>query len=223
MNLKLRRYLIILALIITAALVAQLPVGGGRESVVLAHDDLLRLHFIAHSDTARDQALKREVRDCLLEMVAEELEKDAGPDETRAYFEANRSRLEEVAELVLKANGSGHSVDVSIGSHWFPEKTSGSVIVPAGWYESVRVVIGEGRGHNWWCVLFPQLCLADGELSPAEAQAVIANAGLAPGESFVDEDSLDDVSFEVRVRVAEWARSFLVHHPRWRTWLSWLE
>ncbi|WOC33404.1 MULTISPECIES: stage II sporulation protein R [Caproicibacterium] len=124
---------------------------------------VLRLHVLANSDSAADQALKLKVRDRIL--------KDSGVwftnADTRAQAEAQAqahlSDLQRQAEDELRQNGCHDRVRVSLEDTWFPTRQYGKLTFPAGTYRALRVVIGQGAGHNWWCVLFPALCLPTAE------------------------------------------------------------
>ena len=142
---------------------AALESDPGRPHLAHSYDNLLRLHVIAHSDMPEDQNVKLLVRDALLAEIA------AWPAaRERAELEAtlleNRARLEAVAESVLRGAGSSHAVRIEVGDFEFPEKRWGAALLPAGEYRAVRVVIGDGAGRNWWCVLFPPLCFVEDEL-----------------------------------------------------------
>ena len=127
---------------------------------------VLRLHVIAHSDAPEDQQLKLAVRDALLKkgkslaaaetkQAAEESLADALPD------------YRETARQVIAAHGYDYDVKVSLSPAFFPTRTYGDVTLPAGTYDALRVVIGDGKGQNWWCVMFPPLCLPAAQDSTA--------------------------------------------------------
>lgn len=135
-------------------------------------DRVLRLHVIANSDSPSDQALKLEVRDAVLEEATPLL---AGTDSRSAAEEALTPHLEELAQAgqaVLSAAGCDDRVTVSLADAWFPTKVYDGFSMPAGTYRALRVVIGEGRGQNWWCVVFPPLCLASVTEEVSEAAAL---------------------------------------------------
>ncbi|MDD6011645.1 MAG: stage II sporulation protein R [Oscillospiraceae bacterium] len=120
---------------------------------------VLRLHVIANSDSAYDQSLKLSVRDALLEKSDEFFgrECDLAAAERRAG-EALPA-LRETAEEVLRSQGCEDPVTVTLGESYFPTRVYESVTLPAGYYKAVKVNIGSSQGHNWWCVMFPQMCL----------------------------------------------------------------
>jgi len=122
--------------------------------------DVLRLHVIANSDSASDQRIKLEVRDAVLAFSAQ-CETDS-KSEIRSFFAERLDELTEVANGVLKAEGVAYTASLSLGVSHFPDKTYDGVTYPEGDYDALRVVLGEGSGQNWWCVIFPPLCLPQG-------------------------------------------------------------
>lgn len=128
-------------------------------------DDFIRFHVIANSDAKEDQELKLKVRDELIAYLDKTLLKAKSADESKAYIQSDLKMIEQEAEKVVKANGYDYSVTASLGKRWIPEKTYGNLTFPAGEYEALNIVIGSGKGHNWWCVLFPPLCLIDSKSS----------------------------------------------------------
>ncbi len=123
-------------------------------------EDLIRLHVVANSDSAEDQQVKLQVRDAItarLETVMAEL-----PDmeAAKAYLQENLPELERVANDVLEAAGDGYHAVVTLAKEKFPTREYDTFTLPAGIYESLRVTIGSGEGQNWWCVVFPSLCVS---------------------------------------------------------------
>lgn len=139
------------------------------NEVVLAPtpDQLIRFHVLANSDSEQDQAMKRAVRDAILKEVSPRLAVSQSLDESRRILKEVRPDMEDIGRLVVKAWGKDYTVHTEYGHSSFPTKSYGSLVLPAGDYEALRVVIGEGQGSNWWCVLFPPLCFIDIEHSTA--------------------------------------------------------
>lgn len=127
----------------------------------LQPQDLIRLHVIANSDNPQDQALKLKVRDAIMEEARKELVKAKDPEEARRWLAENLANLALAAEEELKKEGYLYSVQVQLGDFNFPTRSYRQWVLPAGEYEALRLIIGEGKGENWWCVLFPPLCLVD--------------------------------------------------------------
>lgn len=130
-------------------------------------DQLIRFHVLANSDSEQDQALKRAVRDAILKDVSPRLAVSQSLDESRQILQKVRPDMESIGRSVVKMWGKDYSVRTEFGHSSFPTKSYGSLVLPAGDYEALRVVIGEGQGSNWWCVLFPPLCFIDIEQSTA--------------------------------------------------------
>ena len=124
-------------------------------------DQLIRFHVLANSDSEQDQALKRAVRDALLKDVSPRLALSKSLDESRQILKQLRPDMEDIGRSVVKAWGKDYTIHTEYGHFTFPTKSYGSLVLPAGDYEALRVVIGKGQGSNWWCVLFPPLCFID--------------------------------------------------------------
>ncbi|MDI6906502.1 MAG: stage II sporulation protein R [Thermoanaerobacterales bacterium] len=134
-------------------------------------ENLIRFHVIASSDTEEDQELKLKVRDAVVGEMAPRLKGVQDVTEARERVRENLDRIQEVAARTVKASGKDYPVRVYYGHFDFPEKEYGSLKVPAGNYEAVRVVIGDGQGRNWWCILFPPLCFVSAKEDAVPAAA----------------------------------------------------
>ncbi len=122
---------------------------------------VIRFHVIAASDSPQDQELKLKVRDAVLNYLRPELER--ARDDSAAYL-AIQERLPEIREVAvetLRTAGCGDRVEVLFGVHDYPARSYGPLTFPAGSYRSLRIVLGDGEGRNWWCCLFPPLCYVD--------------------------------------------------------------
>lgn len=124
--------------------------------------NLIRLHIIADSDSEADQNVKIKVRDAVLKEVGNRLSSE-NEDECKKEIINNLDEIEEIADRVLAENGFTYRARAMYGKFSFPEKTYKSMTLPAGDYYGVRIVLGSGEGHNWWCVMYPPLCFQDGE------------------------------------------------------------
>jgi stage II sporulation protein R len=133
-----------------------------RESEVAYNpNNLIRLHVIANSDLDVDQELKYEVRDVILQEFRADFQGQRDPAEADRMINNSLDRIRQVAEDYLQGLGKDVPVTVDYGIFPFPVKAYGSLILPAGEYRAVRVILGTGQGANWWCVLFPPLCFVD--------------------------------------------------------------
>ena len=127
-----------------------------------------RLHVIANSDGAADQSVKLLVRDAILQYTAEEAASCRDKEQAERYMRAHLSELEACANQVLKEQGFAYTATAYLGRYEFPDKTYGDVTYPAGQYDALRLVLGEGEGQNWWCVMFPPLCIVNEEILKEE-------------------------------------------------------
>lgn len=147
-------------------------------------DEAIRLRILAHSDDEEDQTIKNLVRDAVNEQINEWVEELTDIDEARQLIQANVPEIKKIATAVLKEQESDQDLEVDYDeSVTFPMKVYDTFVYPAGEYEAVLITIGDGKGANWWCVLFPPLCFLD-----------FANASLVA----VD-DTGDDQEVEVEV------------------------
>ncbi|MBQ9166047.1 MAG: stage II sporulation protein R [Oscillospiraceae bacterium] len=140
----------------TAIMLLMLAVGGNEQQHI--SEQVLRLHILANSDSAEDQALKLKVRDGILEQ-AEDL--TAGITDRAEAEQILNDHLEELCAAgaaVVKTEGYDYSVRAQITDCYFPTREYTDFSLPAGWYRALRMEIGEGAGRNWWCVVYPPLC-----------------------------------------------------------------
>ena len=121
--------------------------------------DVLRLHVVGASDSEFDQSLKLKVRDAVLEKGGELFDGTVTADEAEKIITPRIDELKAVAEEVLKENGCDYKVDITVGEEYFTTRCYENFTMPAGVYTAVRVNIGSAEGKNWWCVMFPPLCL----------------------------------------------------------------
>ena len=141
-------------------------------------DKVVRLHVLANSDSAEDQALKLQVRDRILARTTAILEEAADRQEAEGRLRGDLLELERIAAEEIAAAGYGYTVTAELRDTAFPTKEYDGFTLPAGEYLALRIVIGEGRGQNWWCVAFPPLCTTAAADVPAAALA----AGLSGEE-----------------------------------------
>src|SRR5574344_1747134 len=124
-------------------------------------NSVFRLHVLANSNSEEDQALKYKVRDSVLEYVNTIAKNANSKDELINIVKDNVTNIEQIAENTILENGYNYSVNISIGNFEFPTKNYGDISLPSGFYDALRIEIGESLGNNWWCVMFPPLCFVD--------------------------------------------------------------
>lgn len=193
-RLRLWESALLLAFALTLTAGAWASASGGALA-----DRVLRLHVVANSDTDRDQALKLTVRDAVLARAAPWLEGASGQADAEAALAPRLDELAETAADALRARGCDDPVSVAIEDVWFPTKQYDGFSLPAGRYRALRVVIGQGAGRNWWCVLFPPLCL--GSVTEETAETAL-EGGLS--EDQVSLMTGQDGGYVLKFKVIEW-------------------
>ena len=171
-----------------------LPVHG-EEAI---YNSVIRLHVIAASDSDSDQALKLKVRDAVLSGLSTLSEGCSSKSEGEEKLASQLDEIRAVALETLAAEGCDCQVSVSLGKEKYPQKSYDGVCFPAGEYTSLRIVIGEGEGKNWWCVLFPQLCLAGAK----NAEAAFVEVGLTPEQYRVITET-DEPKYKLRFKIID--------------------
>lgn len=130
------------------------------EKTVFADNGLIRLHIVANSDDIFDQQVKLLIRDAIIEEMGETLGNVESPEEAERTVRENLPRIEAIANGILNQY-TNYTAKAELGEFQFPTRSYGEFALPAGEYTALRVVLGEGEGKNWWCVLFPPLCFVD--------------------------------------------------------------
>ncbi len=151
-------------------------------------NDVLRLHVIANSDSAIDQNLKLRVRDALLQSGNEIFDGTTNVENAIKRITPQIPVLEEIARNIIKESGFDYDVRITVSKEYFTTRTYEDITLPAGKYRALRVIIGSGKGHNWWCVMFPAMCLPAAEsrqeiddvLNSRETKLVEKNPKLEP-------------------------------------------
>ncbi len=172
------------------ALCVSLCVGTwaqGRQRDISS--SLVRLHVIAASDETTEQELKLRVRDNVLEYLTPVLDKAESPEEAQRIINGELTSIKAAAE----ACAGGRSVSVTLGQEYYPTREYEGFTLPAGQYQSLRVILGEGKGHNWWCVVFPPLCVSSAEQNKA------LDAMSEPERGLITEAD----GYELRFRIVE--------------------
>lgn len=190
----------LMAAILLVAAFAILPIHG-EEAV---YDSVIRLHVLANSDETADQQLKLAVRDTVLATTSALLQDTKTRDEAERILSENLEQIRTAAEACVRKNGSSDAVVVSLGEEDYPTREYENLAFPAGEYLSLRVMIGEAAGKNWWCVLFPPLCLS-AATTKAEAEEVFLSAGLTEEQYRIITDS-DNTKYKLRFKILEVAQ-----------------
>lgn len=202
--------------LLAAAVIGALPLAG-EETV---YENVVRLHVLADSDEAEAQALKLLVRDAVLQYLHEASEQAEDADTACLLYEQRLPGIRETARRTLLENGCDLPVRVTLTDEPYPDRTYGGYTFPAGTYHSLRVMIGSAQGRNWWCVLFPPLCLALAtepettvsnvqlSLSP-DGDELLLSAGFTPYEvGLLAGGGTENAKIRVKFHIVEWLRAW---------------
>lgn len=167
-------------------------------------EKVLRFHVLANSDSEADQAVKQKVRDSVGRLMAPRLAESEDLKETETIVRQAMDEIVEVATQTLEENGYTYGACARIAQVEFPVKTYGEYTFPAGKYEALQVILGEGEGHNWWCVLYPNMCFRGSvfELPQEDAKKALREV-LTPQEY---EDVFRHGKFQIRFKILEYFR-----------------
>ena len=190
-------------IVVFAALLvfALLPVHG--EAAV--YDTVVRLHVLANSDSEEDQARKLRVRDAVLAVTSPLVKDCKSQDEAKEVILQSLDVIENAAEEVIRAEGRNDPITVELGLEDYPEKSYDSICFPSGEYLSLRVCIGDADGQNWWCCLFPPLCLGASSVSSNQAEDSFISVGLTPSQYKIITET-DKPVYKIRFKLLEMFR-----------------
>ena len=146
---KIAAYLLIITLLISV-----MPTDAEAN----IYEDTIRLHILANSDSREDQELKIVVRDGVLNEFGERLRLAGSFDKAEELCERLIPEIKEYAESIIREAGYGYKVSIKLGEEWYETRDYDGFSLPCGYYTSLRILIGEGSGQNWWCVMYPPLC-----------------------------------------------------------------
>lgn len=188
--------------VLTAVLILSfLPVHG--EAAI--YDSVIRLHVLAVSDSAEDQAVKLQVRDHILSCLAPVLDGVTERAEAEVLVQESLEMLQKSTVSFLREQGRDETVQVTLTEENYPAREYDAFSLPAGEYLSLRVILGEGEGQNWWCVLFPSVC---SRFAAANTETLYREAGFTP-EQYRMITHTDKTPYQVRFRLLEiWEELF---------------
>ena len=167
-------------------------------------NSVFRLHVIANSDSDIDQNLKYIVRDNLLEYMNSLCVNCTSKEDAIAIASEHIENFKEIALNTIKDEGFDYSVNISIGNFEFPTKHYGDISLPSGYYDALKVEIGEAKGQNWWCVMFPPLCFVDSSsgIVPEESKEDLENV-LTDEEFSIISDNEQNPTFKLKFKILE--------------------
>ena len=162
---------------------------------------VFRLHVIANSDSKEDQDLKYKVRDNLLKYMNKICKDCTSKEEAISLVEKNKDIFKQIALDTISNEGFSYDVNINIGNFEFPTKNYGDISLPAGLYDALRVEIGEAKGQNWWCVMFPPLCFVDisSGVVPEESKEVLQDSLTEEEFALISDKSSDAIQFKFKL------------------------
>lgn len=158
----LRKWSVTVGNTLLCAFLLNLGVSAAHQSLLQRGiaEEVLRFHVLANSDSEEDQNIKYLVRDAVIAWLSDEMEvKDK--DSELQFLSEHLSQIEQIANQVLSGSGVSYRAQATIENCYFPDRTYGDYTFPAGWYDALCICLGEAKGQNWWCVLYPSLCFSD--------------------------------------------------------------
>lgn len=186
------------ALLMAFAILLTIGMWASVTQSALA-DEVLRLHVVANSDSDADQAVKLQVRDAILSAATPYLDGVQGQAEAQQALEPHLEELAQAGAQVLREAGMDYPITVSIQDVWFPTREYTDFALPAGTYRSLQVILGAGVGHNWWCVVYPPLCVGS-----VSEESVETSASGVLSEDQISLISGQDGEYVLRFKVLEW-------------------
>ena len=158
-------------------------------------EQVFRFHVLANSDSGEDQALKMKVKEAIIAYMKQELPESDSVETTKKWARENLLQIEQVAAEIIAEEGYEYSVKAEVTTCDFPDKTYGDITFPAGEYEALRIEIGQAKGQNWWCVLYPNLCFIDA------VHAVVPEKGKNELKEVLEEDTYEMVTTTTRFKI----------------------
>lgn len=198
-----KAFAVLLIAVSLTLVIGLLPIHGEAE----IYDSVVRLHVLANSDSEKDQALKLLVRDDIVALTQTLLAECKTRKEAIDVIEKNLDLYKKTAEKTVSENGSSAPISVSLGEEYYPTRQYESAAFPSGEYISLQIKIGEAEGKNWWCVLFPPICLsaASSVKNSATLEDSFIAAGLTPEQYRIitETESNSGGKYEIRFKILE--------------------
>lgn len=189
-----RRYVFVVIAIFMVIVGTVMNVKWSHMKADLA-GKVFRFHVLANSDREEDQALKMQVKEEIITYMKQEIPTSDSAETTKAWAKDNLQNITDRAQQLVKKKGYDYTVTAKVTTCDFPEKSYGDITFPAGEYEALRIEIGESKGKNWWCVLYPNLCFIDA------VNAVVPEEGKEELRQVLEEDTYKMVTATTPFRI----------------------
>ncbi|MCI6738107.1 MAG: stage II sporulation protein R [Intestinibacter sp.] len=206
-KMKIRIVLSVLMLIVTVGLMATCIYAQVSKIDIASEnykDKLIRFHVLANSDSEEDQQLKLKVRDAVIDYLQPKLRDSKSINESERIILEEEGNLINICRDVIEKNGYNYDVHIDLGYSKFPTKQYSSVVLPAGEYKALRILIGKGQGKNWWCVMFPPLCFVDKQNNVIDKETDAKLREVLTEEEYKlivekDNDKVDDLTIKFKI------------------------
>ena len=206
-KMKIRIVLSVLMLIVTVGLMATCIYAQVSKIDIASEnykDKLIRFHVLANSDSEEDQQLKLKVRDAVIDYLQPKLRDSKSINESERIILEEEGNLINICRDVVEKNGYNYDVHIDLGYSKFPTKQYSSVVLPAGEYKALRILIGKGQGKNWWCVMFPPLCFVDKQNNVIDKETDAKLREVLTEEEYElivekDNDKVDDLTIKFKI------------------------
>ena len=195
-----KKIIIIFALLILYLLISIFSYSNAVSQDI--SNNVFRLHVIANSNSSEDQNLKYLVRDELINYMNSISSNISSKQEAINLIEKNKNVFYKIAKQIISDNGFDYDIDIEIGNFSFPTKTYGDISLPAGFYDALRIKIGNAAGQNWWCVMFPTLCFVDLEngVVPEDSKSNLQDNLKEEEYNLISSDNLE---FKLKFKLVE--------------------
>ena len=197
-----KRRILILVVVAATIIISMINYNSHRENMQKSiASKILRFHVLANSDESSDQEVKKKVRDAVGSYIEPLLENSKSIEETREIVQANLDNINQVAEQTLEDNGFDYGASSVVTYTQFPEKTYGSYTFPSGEYEALEINLGRAEGHNWWCVLYPNMCFRGSVYEVVDSDCDKALRQVLTEEEY--REVFDSGKFEISFKILE--------------------
>ena len=167
-------------------------------------NNFLRLHVVANSDSTEDQILKYKIRDAVIDYMKPYFSNINTKNDALNILNLQKNNINDLATKIATENGYNYPVNVSIGNFYFPTKEYSEIILPEGYYDALKIELGNAKGQNWWCVMFPSLCIIDSNnLSFSESSEQLLQENLSEEELSIISNTSTTPDIKIKFKLIE--------------------
>lgn len=198
-NITARKYIFLSCSMLLLAVLCLSAAVRQKQELLAAHvaPSVLRFHILADSDRNEDQEVKLEVRSLIMDYLSRKMDAGAQKEDTVRYLTDHTAEIEQLANDHLAGRGFSYQASLELTYCYFPLRNYGPMTFPAGYYDAARIVLGSGKGHNWWCVLYPRFCFVDAACTEIPAETLEQLKASLKQDDYL---ALQDSRPEVKIR-----------------------